>query len=156
MTTAPPVPRIVTLDVRGVPVPQGSVSQWRMPNGKTATKYPPGVYRWRAQVQEAAMRLGVETFTGAVEVHLGFDLQRAQAHFGTGRNLNIIKASAPPYPINRKSGDIDKLTRCILDALTDAAIWNDDSQVVTVIASKRYADRPGVLIKVAEIVDYQP
>jgi crossover junction endodeoxyribonuclease RusA len=38
-----------------------------------------------------------------------------------------------------KKPDIDKLVRAILDALTYARVWNDDSQVVSLLATKRFA-----------------
>ena len=46
--------------------------------------------------------------------------------------------------------DIDKLLRSTLDALGEAGLWADDSQVVHVQSSKDYADDrpPGALIKV--------
>jgi Holliday junction resolvase RusA-like endonuclease len=39
--------------------------------------------------------------------------------------------------------DLDKLIRAILDALT-GVVWRDDGQVVDIVASKVYADTPGV------------
>ena len=47
-----------------------------------------------------------------------------------------IKPAAPKYP-NRRQGDIDKLCRSTLDALTLSAIA-DDSQVVSLQARKFY------------------
>lgn len=47
--------------------------------------------------------------------------------------------------------DLDKLTRAVFDALTDAHIWHDDAQVVGLVATKRYAppDKPlGVRIAI--------
>ena len=35
--------------------------------------------------------------------------------------------------------DVDKLCRAVLDALTDAGVWVDDSQVVDLGATKIYA-----------------
>ena len=34
--------------------------------------------------------------------------------------------------------DVDKLSRAVLDGLTDAGVWGDDSQVVRLVAAKRY------------------
>ncbi|MGH9249435.1 MAG: RusA family crossover junction endodeoxyribonuclease, partial [Acidimicrobiales bacterium] len=82
--------------------------------------------------------------TGPVAVALRFTLRRP--------------ASAPKrrrtWPIGARSGDIDKLQRAILDALTDVGVWKDDAQVVHVDAGKDYQgadgylDRPGVTITV--------
>lgn len=43
------------------------------------------------------------------------------------------------WPVTRGSGDIDKLERNVFDALVDAEIIGDDSQVCRVIADKDYA-----------------
>lgn len=50
-----------------------------------------------------------------------------------------------PMPTTRP--DLDKLVRAVLDALTHARVWEDDSQVVELSASKLYADEPGVGIR---------
>ena len=51
------------------------------------------------------------------------------------------------FPVN---GDLDKLTRSVLDAL-EGIIYNNDASVTNIIASKRYGDIEGVQIKI-----YQP
>jgi len=59
--------------------------------------------------------------------------------------------SAPrrAYPHTRSSGDLDKLQRAVLDALT-GVVYQDDSQVVRVTASKIYRPAgPGVLVAVS-------
>jgi len=43
-------------------------------------------------------------------------------------------------PIEARSGDLDKLCRNVLDALTDAGAYVDDVQVCRLIAGKTYAD----------------
>jgi Holliday junction resolvase RusA-like endonuclease len=60
-----------------------------------------------------------------------------------------LKPSARPWPIS--APDLDKLVRCISDAVTDAGLWHDDSQVVSIKAAKRYAAPPGVLITIKEV-----
>jgi crossover junction endodeoxyribonuclease RusA len=54
-------------------------------------------------------------------------------------------------PTTRSSGDIDKHARNILDALSDAGVYVDDSQVVTLIIRKRHTtvgENPGCRIVV--------
>ncbi len=58
-------------------------------------------------------------------------------------------------PVTRSSGDLDKHARLILDALVDAGVMHDDSQVVELHARKTYRnahpkalDVPGVRITV--------
>lgn len=51
-----------------------------------------------------------------------------------------------PWPSVRP--DLDKLVRAALDALTAAAVWADDSQVVSLHAAKQYpapGARPGLI-----------
>ena len=69
---------------------------------------------------------------------LSFYLPRPKGHHGTGKNAGIVKASAPRFPATKP--DIDKLTRSTLDALGEAGVWADDSQVVRLSVSKDYAD----------------
>lgn len=53
-----------------------------------------------------------------------------------------------PHPITRSSGDLDKLCRALLDALT-GVVYRDDSQVVSLTASKIHrAEGPGVFVAV--------
>jgi hypothetical protein len=68
-------------------------------------------------------------------------------------------ASAPKrritWPITRDSGDIDKLLRSTLDALTTSGAIADDSMVVEVVARKMHPgegldalDAPGAVIRI--------
>lgn len=50
-----------------------------------------------------------------------------------------VKRHMPTVP-----PDIDKLCRAVLDALTDAGVWVDDSQVVDLGATKIYASGPHI------------
>jgi len=43
-------------------------------------------------------------------------------------------------PVTRSTGDVDKLCRNVLDALTAAGVMQDDSQVTTLVASKQYCN----------------
>lgn len=143
--------RTVTIDVRGVPVPQGSLRFHPLPGGKTAARYPANVYQWRGQVQQAVADAAWETqLTGPVELHLGFEMPRLLSHYRTGKFAGALRPSAPTWPTT--APDLDKLVRCICDAVTDAGLWRDDSQVAVLQAAKRYANGPpGVLITITEL-----
>ena len=47
------------------------------------------------------------------------------------------------FPVKREYGDIDKLARNVLDALTQSALILDDALVVTMVAGKRFVESGG-------------
>jgi len=67
--------------------------------------------------------------------------------------INVIFHMQRPKTVTRKEPfkrpDIDKLARAVLDALTGVA-YEDDEQVVKLVASKEYTDNPGVTIKIVD------
>jgi Holliday junction resolvase RusA-like endonuclease len=125
----------VSFYVVGTPIPQGSKTIARR-GTKTwlrdanANRLRP----WRHTVAAAADQ-GV-TFDAPVKVTLSFVLPRPK------RPRWLVPAVKP---------DIDKLTRSTLDGLTDGGLLYDDSRVVELHVTKRYAtpgDQPGVGIDV--------
>jgi len=53
------------------------------------------------------------------------------------------------YPIGKYEGDIDKLVRALLDAMT-GTVYVDDSQVVTSSETQRYTSKiPGVWVTIS-------
>lgn len=154
------------ITVYGRPITQGSKirTKWSMRDANGDTLAP-----WRDNVRSAAidaLRIGPEDSQGmaerignpfgtdAVIVDITFTFARPATHFGTGRNADTVKVSAPRHPSTHAIGDIDKLARACLDALTDAGMWKDDSQVVTLVARKLFVgqdialDRPGAVISI--------
>ena len=81
--------------------------------------------------------------TGPIWIAVHFRFMRPDYHYGTGKNKQILKRSAPDYHI--KTPDLDKLVRAIQDALT-GIIYKDDKQIVGIVASKGYDTRPKVTI----------
>lgn len=140
--------------VRGVPVTQGSITPGVTRDGKPYARHDnrANLKSWRHAIGEAVRREigGLPRITGQpVFVTATFFVARPQSHYGTGRNAGVLKDSAPRYPTSKP--DVDKLTRALLDALTqDAALYGDDSQVVDAVIKKRYADSnpPGVGIEI--------
>lgn len=148
---------MITFHVSGVPAPQGSKTA--MPvrkNGKLTGKTnlvesSKALKPWRTLVTHQARCARPKEFTpyaGAVRVEVIFRFPRPKGHYGTGRNGGTLKPSAPEHHITKP--DADKLLRAILDGLTVAGIYHDDSQVVEVETSKRYAagDNQGATISV--------
>lgn len=143
----------LTINVIGNPIPQGS---------KVANHHAPGVRDandknlrpWRATVANAAAEAATAadwaTLNQACRVVITFAHPRPASHFGTGRNAARLKPSAPSWKSTRP--DIDKLTRAVLDALTDAQVIRDDGRVASLRVSDTWANGPaGALITVATL-----
>ena len=94
------------------------------------------VVPWKKAVGVEAKKVVKEIIIEPVHIDLVFWFNRPISHlYANGE----IKPSAPKYP-NRRQGDIDKLCRSTLDALTLSAIA-DDSQVVSLQARKYYCPK---------------
>jgi crossover junction endodeoxyribonuclease RusA len=125
---------VIEFFVHGMPVPQGSK---RVINGNVVESGGARLREWRnlcADECQAKMN-GAEPLTGPVSVRAMFYLPRPKTHYGTGRNKELLKGSAPLAPTARP--DIDKLTRSLLDAITGIA-FRDDAQVARLWAEKRW------------------
>lgn len=142
------------ITIYGRPITQGSKvrTRWSMRDANGETLAP-----WRDNVRAAALEVynhsGNPFGANPVNVCIYFTFARPSSHFGTGRNTDVVKDSAPPFPSNHAIGDIDKLVRACLDALTDAGIWKDDSQVVDLRAIKIWAGTPRALDRPGAVID---
>ena len=92
---------------------------------------------WRDAVRIEANKVVDELIEEPVHVDLVFWFHRPKSHLNAKGEL---KQSAPKFPTSRNKGDIDKLCRSTLDALTLSAIA-DDSQVIILQARKYYCDK---------------
>lgn len=91
--------------------------------------------------------------TGPVHIKLTFVMQRPKSHYGTGRNENKLKVSAPIY--HTTTPDCDNLAKLVMDAL-NGYMWVDDAQVTKVDVWKTYHEKddqfgPRTLITVYEV-----
>ena len=73
------------------------------------------------------------------------EIQRAMAEYGWKKATGPVKASIdfaftikskPKCKYKTTRPDLDNLLKLILDAATDAEVWNDDSQVVSLESRK--------------------
>jgi len=55
--------------------------------------------------------------------------------------------SGQKYPV----ADNDNIAKGVLDAMTQASVWADAKQVVTLTVTKRYAADEGIAVKVASL-----
>lgn len=102
---------------------------------------------WKRTVAQVAGELwGAKLLlTGPLVLKLTFYMVRPKNQYGSGRNSNVLKASAPAFPIGKP--DVLKLARAVEDALS-GVIYQDDAQIVHEVLGKRYGDRVGVLIEI--------
>lgn len=145
--------RSLTLEVRGLPVAQGSARAF-IANGRAfvategnRTRSPLGAWRG-AIAAEAREAMGDEpAMDGPVSVRIVFRMPRPKSHYLKAG----LRPSAPSWHSSKP--DIDKLTRAVLDAITVVAI-RDDSQVVRLIVSKTYESPSpvGALVEISEAV----
>ena len=122
--------RVESLKIPLAPVPASRprVSRWGTYYGKKYTQ-------WR---KEAAQLLAGNyvPFTGPLVVQVAHVCERP-------------KKSPRVWPLP----DIDNLDKAILDALTTAGIWEDDSQIIELHSTKRFAandERPHTTVDIAE------
>lgn len=137
---------LAAFDVVGLPAPQGSLRAFARGGRAFVTADNAKTRPWKDAVAWSARQAVSEPYAGAVVVSLVFTMPRPKGHYGAKGLL----PSAPAWP--HKKPDIDKLCRAVLDALTEARVWLDDSQVVGLSAQKRYGDEPGASIRVTKAV----
>lgn len=126
----------VTFTVLGTPIPQGSKTRTRWGMREDNPKTRP----WRDTVAyDARAAMGGEPpLVGPLWLDVTFWMPRPKSHYGSGRNANALKATAPDHCTTKP--DLDKLLRALGDAMTTAGVWMDDSQAVVVEARKMYVD----------------
>ena len=131
----------IAFSVPGDPVPQPRprVST----RGGFARAYVPkqhAVHAYRQAVAAAAREAGAGVHGEPVELVLDFVFSRPKSHL----RKNGLAPDAPRWP--RK--DIDNCQKAVMDALNGIA-WEDDSQVVRVVASKSYGTEARTTVRIA-------
>lgn len=136
--------------VAGVPVPKGSAKAFMSKGMKfpavvqsNADKQKP----WSSAIGFAAQQAGIPYIErGPIALGVTFYMPRLNSHYGTGKNAGTVKSTAPKYHTSKP--DLDKLLRCVKDALTGIA-WKDDSQVSVILnLEKIYNVQPGAHITI--------
>jgi len=113
----------------GQPKPKGSLRH--VGHGRMVEQLG-GSKPWRVAVCEATRTTMDRTFSPIL-----LALRAAPLHVEA--TITVAKPKSAPkrrqtWPVTRSSGDADKHARNLLDAITDAGLINDDSQVVEVAA----------------------
>jgi len=124
--------------IEGNPRPQGSKKAFARGKSIVLVEANKELPAWREHMTRMLQLKQLEEpqpFVSAVNVALTFWLPRPKS---------VKRAYATG------TYDIDKLTRAVLDSITKAGVWRDDSDVVDLTVRKTYADnhQAGVLISI--------
>lgn len=157
---------LVTITALGTPAPQGSISY--NPSGRGYHTNEKQLRPWRNAVRDAAMAvLGTHQHKPPTKERKGRSgpcttcgiPAREHGHLRGPLVVDIIVTLAPlatprPLPVTRSSGDWDHHARAVGDALTQASVMADDSQVTSGRCRKVYVghplalDQPGAVIRI--------
>lgn len=82
---------------------------------------------------------------GAVALRVRFVMPRPKNHYGTGKNVGMLKGNAPRK--HTKRPDADNMLKFIKDALSKV-YWKDDSQVWFEVVTKIYGENPSIDVRI--------
>ena len=143
----------ISFYVDGSPVPQPRAKPWFNKKTSRLHHYTPKrapVTQWKESIYNQAKKHKPSTvpLCGAA-VGLQFSLQRPKAHYGTGKNKDTLKKSAPNFHTQRP--DTDNLAKAVLDVMQELGYWKDDSQVYHLSVTKSWCGsvfQPGCRVEV--------
>jgi len=127
------------LEIDPIPAPRPRARAIITRGRPIATVYNPSEYKkWLADAQEQLIQqLGPDhPITGPVAVNLVVTVQKP-------------KTSKLPFP----KPDIDNFVKAVLDAMTDAQVWEDDTQVGQLTARKQWGAIGEITIEVTAAGD---
>ena len=101
---------------------------------------PPNADEWKAHIAEGLLRYANMDFDDPFMLILKFYMPRPKSHYGTGRNAGKLKDKAPFHHL--QTPDVDNLTKAVMDAITVLNVWGDDCQVISLQATKAWAEQP--------------
>lgn len=164
--------KTISFFVHGKPVTQGSLTSFPyMKKGGAgmgvSTPQSAKVIEWRRKVQEGAQEAYPDLLDGITPLFPKGTPVYAYMEF----KLLQPKSNKDEYPLNSRTGDLDKYVRCVLDAGTmlesekkkgvkgNSArfIFEDDSQVKHLVAEKEYVkleEEEGVYVLFSEDRNY--
>lgn len=128
--------------VPGTPAPAGSKRAFVLKGGANAGRAiivdaNKNAKPWQSDVKHiVANNYFGEVLRCPLRVTFTFFVHRPKGHYGSGKNADSVKASAPNFPAGKP--DVLKLARAVEDALS-GIVWVDDAQIVQEILAKEYA-----------------
>jgi Holliday junction resolvase RusA-like endonuclease len=139
----PQEPRVIEFHVPGIPVAKGR-ARISTRGGKIRSFTPPKTVAFEGLVALAAERAmeGADPLSGPVSLSLFVQLPIAQSW---SMKKKLAALSGDLSPCGRP--DIDNYVKAIADG-GNGILWNDDGQITMLLATKRYAEVPGVHVEV--------
>jgi len=125
---------VILLQIYGQPAPQGSK---KFVGNNRMVEVSKKVAPWRKAIVDEVKRreLHNELINVPIAVDICFFRPRPKSHLNT---RGEVKPSAPDFPATIP--DLDKLVRCVLDALTQSGVITDDARVVELTAAKVFVE----------------
>jgi Holliday junction resolvase RusA-like endonuclease len=108
------------LAIDPLPCPRPRIAVIR---GHGVAYFPKSYKDWREEFVGLFVDKTFTPFEGPVRVRVSFGIKKA-------RTSKLV------FPV----GDIDNYAKSVLDGLTQVGMWKDDKQVVSLLATKRFAD----------------
>lgn len=146
--------REVVFQLLGKPQPKGS--KRALPAGGQPGARPivvdtnPKAKPWQSAIHVKSREAmhGATLMHGPVACSINVYLKRPKSHFGTGRNADKLKDSAPQRPITVP--DYSKVIRTVEDGM-QGSVYVNDSQIVTHVGGKYYGNPERIEVVVSEI-----
>ena len=89
-----------------------------------------------------------EIYKGPVIIEIDCRMKRPKSHYRIGKNKNLIKKSAPLFPL--KTPDWDNIGKFVCDCLNEI-IWKDDKQIISGKVEKFYSKTACTILKIKEL-----
>jgi Holliday junction resolvase RusA-like endonuclease len=156
------MPALLIVRVDGVPGPKGSVNAFCVRCAKK--RLPPAVVIKEQSEVGAAFRKAIarelrnhpmQMITMPVKTRATFFIHRQRMVRAGVTSSQWVPSHRTIVPIHHGSGDVEKHTRTLHDALQDAGVLADDCIVSDIDHRKRWADDanpPGMVFEIRETV----
>ena len=128
--------KIISVDVVGVPVAQGSLKRTAFGVIHSNDKQ---LKAWRQDVMQELILAKPKDWDidAAFSVSCEFRFMRPKSHYSTKGN-GTLRPAAPKYKTTKT--DVDKNLRAVFDSIEQSGLARNDSQIVHAICSKRYCE----------------
>lgn len=133
----------IKISVLGEPKPQPRHRHFR--RGDFSGTYDPAKEAKNSFLQLVLEHAPEKPLDEPLRVDIDFYFSRPKSHYGTGKNKNKLKLSAPHHHTTRP--DIDNLKKFVLDSM-NKVFWRDDSIICEGHSRKIYSDMPRTEIEV--------